>query len=341
VLDHISQELLLRAIEAAPDGLLVVGDDGRILYSNEMAERMFGYEPGALAGGKVDDLVPDAMRTRHAAHRHEYMQHPRTRPMGSGLDLSARRASGDEFPVEISLSAVTIGDRAGVIAVVRDVTERRAAEKKLNDAESELALAEDRERIARDLHDTVIQRLFAIGLSLQGGLARATDDAGRERLETAIDEIDETIHELRSAIFALHRRHGAGAGVRDDVLALVAELTPSVGFEPSVRFDGLVDTEITDEVRHQLLPCLRESLTNIAKHAHATRAAIVLAVTDEVTLTVTDNGTGLGDAPRGGNGLANMNERARGLSGSCTVQRGADGGTVVEWRVPRGRSLPK
>jgi PAS domain S-box-containing protein len=335
-LEPISEDVLLRAIEAAPDGVLVVADDGRIVYTNQMAEQMFGYAPGALAGVKVDDLVPDAVRTRHAAHRDEYMQHPRTRPMGSGLDLSARRASGNEFPVEISLSAVTVGDRAGVIAVVRDVSERRAAERKLNDAESELALVEDRERIARDLHDTVIQRLFAIGLSLQGGLVRARDDATRDRLESAIDEIDETIHELRSAIFALHRRHRVGIGVRDEVLALVTELTPSLGFEPAVRFDGLVDAEVTDDIRDQLLPCLREALTNVAKHAHATRASVVLAVADGVSLTVTDNGRGLGATIAAGNGLRNIDERARGLGGSCSTRSDAGGGTTVEWRVPLG-----
>jgi PAS domain S-box-containing protein len=299
-----------------------------------MAEQLFEYEGDGLAGHHVDDLIPDRLRAGHAAHREQYMHHPRTRPMGTGLDLRGRRRSGEEFPVEISLSAVTTEQLTGVIAIVRDVTARRAADEQLQRAFSELTLSEDRERIARDLHDTVIQRLFAIGLSLQGGLTRTDDEATRVRIEGAIDEIDTAIRDLRSAIFSLHARRAVWTGVRDEVLALTSETARALGFQPSVRFDGLVDAEITDLVRAQLIPSLREALTNIVKHAQATRVSVSLTVTDQISLTVSDNGIGIADVVSGGRGLGNMAERAEALGGACEVRAGESGGTVVDWRVP-------
>src|SRR5262249_13352017 len=152
--------------------------------------RMFGYEHDELLGQPVELLVPSAERDAHAAKRAGYASHPVTRPMGSGLDLHGRRKSGDEFPVEISLSPVPSDGQTFVIAIVRDVTERRQAYDELMRAHEELALVDDRERIARDLHDTVIQRLFAVGLSLQGAQGAASEPKLAERIETAIDEID-------------------------------------------------------------------------------------------------------------------------------------------------------
>ena len=272
-----------------------------------------------------------------AAHRNEYVTHPRTRPMGTGLELHGRHRTGDEFPVEISLSAVSTERSAGVIAIVRDVTTWRAADEALQRVFSELTLSEDRERIARDLHDTVIQRLFAIGLSLQGGLTRTDDEPTRVRIEGAIDEIDTAIRDLRSAIFSLHTRRAVGTGVRDEVLTLASETARALGFQPSVRFDGLVDAEITDTVRAELIPSLREALTNIVKHAGAKRVAVSVTVADEIVLTVTDDGIGITDAASGGGrGLGNMAKRAEALGGSCTIRPGETAGTVVEWRCPAG-----
>ena len=169
---------------------------------------------------------------------------------------------GAEFPLEISLSPLRVGDQLLVIAVIRDVTERRAADEELQRAREELALVDDRERIARDLHDTVIQRLFAVGLSLQGALTRATGDPAIERIQLAIDEIDVTIRDIRSSIFALHTRRAFAASLRDDVLVIAREAARALGFEPSVMFDGPVDSVVTDEiVNTSWLPCVRHSAT--------------------------------------------------------------------------------
>jgi PAS domain S-box-containing protein len=332
---ELASAVLLRAIDDAPDGILVVDRDGVIAFANPRAEALFEYTHGDLKGRNVDELVPNSLRGSHGAHRASYMEHPRTRAMGSGLDLHGQTAKGEEFPVEISLSPVGPNAEQGVVAIVRDVTDRRAAEAELQRAFSELALIDDRERIARDLHDTVIQRLFAIGLSLQAGLGRTEDDGTRVRLTLAIDEIDATIHDLRSAIFSLHSRRPTGSGARDEVLALVNEMARTLGFHPSVRFEGLVDTEITPNLRDELIASLREALTNVAKHAHASRVQISLAVADDIAFTVVDDGVGIPEQPKAGHGLGNMRSRSEALGGTCEIRPVESGGTRVAWRVPR------
>jgi PAS domain S-box-containing protein len=330
-----TEDAVRQAVAAAPDGIVVTDDAGTIVFANPKTYELFGYAPGELVGETVETLLPDDVRGGHVAHRAAYTAHPRTRPMGSGLDLRGRRKSGEEFPVEISLSPVASDDRVFVVAIVRDVTDRRRAAEELLAAHEELALVAERERIARDLHDTVIQRLFAVGLSLQGARMRSGEPETTERIELAIDEIDGTIRDIRTAIFALHARRTPTAGPRDDVLATVREAARALGFEPHVEFDGLVDTVMTPPIYEHLLPTLREALSNVAKHAQATRAWVTLRVDHyAVMLRVVDNGAGLAGGPSGGRGLGNMAERAEALGGSFTIARNDGGGTAVEWRVP-------
>lgn len=332
---NLTDAALRRAVDAAPDGIVVVDEAGTMLFVNPMTERLFEYDRNELVGRSVDLLVPGARRGPHAARRAAYVEHPQTRPMGAGLELRGQRRSGEEFPVEISLSPVRSGDHVLVIAIVRDITERQDSAEELARARADLVLVDDRERIARDLHDTVIQRLFAVGLSLQGALSRAVTDPALERMRQAIDDIDDTIRDIRSAIFALHTRRPGGASLRDDVIAIVAEAARPLGFEPNVTFDGPVDSAASDAMQEHLTATLREGLSNVAKHARATRVSVDVTVAGpDLVLRVGDNGVGLADAAGSGNGLANMRERAEGLGGRCVVSSPSAGGTVLEWRVP-------
>ncbi len=201
---------------------------------------------------------------------------------------------------------------------------------------ADLALVEDRERIARDLHDTVIQRLFAIGLNLQGGMRLAAPQPELVlRLTSAVEDLDVTVREIRSAIFQLHAPPTVGRSFRAVAMELSAEAGRSLGFEPSVTFDGPVDTVMTDELADQLLAVEREALMNVAKHAHATSASLSIAVDDTtVTLTVTDDGVGIASVGHGGRGVANMAARAEDLGGCCTLAARDGGGTVLTWSVP-------
>lgn len=198
-----------------------------------------------------------------------------------------------------------------------------------------LAVYEDRDRIARDLHDLVVQRLFATGMMLQGAARLAIVPEVIRRLNQAVDELDATIREVRSTIFALQQGpEDAGPGVRARVLREAAAATPALGFEPAVTFVGPVDSRVPDEAAEHLLAALREALSNTARHARATRAEVSLVVDDEAVLTVTDDGVGIAPGGRR-SGLANLQSRAESLGGTADFGPGPTGtGTTVTWRVP-------
>lgn len=210
---------------------------------------------------------------------------------------------------------------------------------RLNARIHELALVEDRERIARDLHDTVIQRLFATGLSLQGTLAmvRRSPDGAEARIEQAVDDLDLTVRHIRSAIFALESTRATREGLRDRVLTLTRESAGALGFEPTVLFAGPVDVALDTEHEPEALATLREALSNVGKHARATRVDVeVTATDDELVLRVIDDGVGIaGPSPTSGHGLKNLAARAERLGGRFEVGAGVPTGTVLQWQVPR------
>ena len=198
----------------------------------------------------------------------------------------------------------------------------------------ELALLEDRERIARDLHDTVIQRLFATGLRLQGAARLAERPEVSERITQAVDDLDLTVKHIRTAIFGLEASRRPGGGLRQLVLSLASEAAGALGFEPHIFFDGALDT-VAEDRSVELLAVLREALTNVARHAGARRVDVEVVAEADLVLRVLDDGKGLGTERRAGaKGLANMEARAARLGGSVLVKPGPEGGTLVEWRVP-------
>ncbi len=198
----------------------------------------------------------------------------------------------------------------------------------------ELMLVTDRDRIARDLHDLVIQRLFATGLQLQGARRIAVSDEVADRIDSAVTELDLTIRDIRSTIFELQRGHDVS--LRGDVRALVKEYTPTLGFTPAVGTSGPLDTGVRKELGEQLLAVLREALSNVARHADASAATVEVEVDDhELRLYVSDNGRGLPpDAHE--SGLRNARRRAADHGGSLRLRPEEPRGTRLEWRVPLG-----
>jgi nitrate/nitrite-specific signal transduction histidine kinase len=199
---------------------------------------------------------------------------------------------------------------------------------------TDLALFEDRERIARELHDTVIQRLFATGLSLQGIVRIAEKPEVVERLQSAVDALDATVREVRSAIFELHTARLPGRSVRQEVLDLCAESARALGFEPVVRFDGPVDSAVEDLAADHLISVLREALSNVARHANATTAEVWLSARGErLTLQVLDDGVGPLESSSAGRGLDNMQVRATRLGGRMQLTARPEGGSELCWEV--------
>ena len=456
-------------LDATPDATLIVAGSGEIVFVNDHTGELFGFDLEDLLGRVVEDLLPEALRAVHRAHRTRFQAEPTVRAVGTGSELWARRSDGSEFPVEISLSPLHLDEDVFAVAAVRDVTERVAAEDQLHrvlrtldatddgvfifdattlrfsfvnegavrllgygrnelltmtplhlnpytteseyrrfvdalfadgasslvrrsillakdgsevpveksmhsetsghdgrpsvitlarditgrlaaeaelrqsreevrDAEQVLAVAEDRERIARDLHDTVIQRLFAEGLSLHAAMAGVGDaQRTRAKLESTVNGLDETIRELRMAVFSLQGAAAAPGGLRGRLLKVVTEATDGLGFEPRLQFDGPVESMEVCIADH-LTPVLREALSNIAHHAQAGLVRVAVSVADDVTLRVSDDGIGVPAEVLGGRGLTNMAERARKLGGDFTISPQPSGGSVLVWQVPIQRA---
>ncbi|MGD9999157.1 MAG: GAF domain-containing protein [Ilumatobacteraceae bacterium] len=200
---------------------------------------------------------------------------------------------------------------------------------------ADVATIEDRERIARDLHDTVIQRLFAIGLALQATVRLVNDPKVADRLMTAVDDLDTTVRDVRAAIFELHTVRLPGRSVRQGLVQLCAESARGLGFEPVIRFDGPIDSAVDDALADELFAVVREALTNVAKHAHAHAVEVWARARDSVlTVQITDDGVGYSGGLGPGRGVENLQARANRLGGTFHIGRSESGGTSVEWRVP-------
>ncbi len=207
---------------------------------------------------------------------------------------------------------------------------------RLHEQARSAGLLEERERIARDLHDDVIQRLFATGLSLQATADLVIEPVAVERIARAIDDLDISIRQVRSTIFELHHHESGRQSVRSEIVEICAESAHTLGFKPSCDIVGALDSAITEPTSGHLLLCVREALSNVARHAHATTADVAVTVgAGRLTLTVADDGVGYTPADDGhSSGLDNMIVRAASLGGSFSIQNQASGGTIATWDVP-------
>ncbi|MER6779059.1 MULTISPECIES: GAF domain-containing protein [unclassified Streptomyces] len=246
----------------------------------------------------------------------------------SGVMMLARRHGRPVFaPAEVA----PLAGFAGQAALALELADRR------RDAE-QMSLLEDHDRIARDLHDLAIQRLFATGMTLQSAQRFVDHPQASERLARAVDDLDATIKIIRSTIFGLREHEAAGKPLklRSRTVQAIDEAAAVLGFTPALSMEGLIDTDVPAAVAEEVLAVVGEALTNVARHARAARAEVsVVAANGTLTVTVTDEGIGLPDGGRR-SGLRNLAERAEKLGGSMAVAaRGAgERGTRLEWRVP-------
>ncbi|MFF1650441.1 GAF domain-containing sensor histidine kinase [Streptomyces sp. NPDC058240] len=219
---------------------------------------------------------------------------------------------------------------AGQAALAMELTERR-------ESAEQIALLEERDRIARDLHDLAIQRLFATGMTLQSVVRLVDQPQASERVLRAVDDLDETIKIIRSTIFGLRAggQGRAGQGLRARTAATVERAARTLGFQPSLRMGGLIDTDVPAGTAEQVIAVLGEALSNVARHARATAVDISLVVGEgEVNLVVSDNGVGMPGHIGSRSGLDNLARRAEKLGGEMSVGESAQGGTRIGWRVP-------
>lgn len=333
-----SMRRVLRTLDGTLEAVFLFEvDTYRFVYVNDGAVRQTGYDRTTLLDMTPAHLAPDLPRAKLDQHLAPLREGQRTLTLTTVI----RREDGTEFPVELALQYLHNDDLAPPLYVAfgRDITDRLRAADQLRHAEQEMGRLADRERIARDLHDRIIQRLFATSLSLQATATRAggTDVAGR--LERAVDELDETIREIRTVIFGLHQRGSDATSVREAVLALCRQAARGLGFEPGIVFDGPVDTLVDEPLQADVVATLREALSNVSRHARARRVDVALSAGTDLVLKVTDDGVGIDDSIVVlGDGLDNMVNRAHERGGVCELRPGTSRGAVLSWHVPLSSS---
>ena len=212
---------------------------------------------------------------------------------------------------------------ANQAAVALELADRRESQRRLG-------VLEDRARIARDLHDHTIQRLWATGLTVQAGAARAGDPAVRESLQSAVESLDATIRQIRTTIFELQDPGAESAAPRSVLIKVVAEIEPLLGFAPDLVFIGPLDTLVQADVLGDAEAVLREGLTGIARHTDADRVSVTVEVSvRHMVIQIVDNGS-VSQAGARDQGLVNLERRARRHGGALTFGQD-EAGSTLRW----------
>ena len=348
------REALLRGlVEHAPDSIMVVDAQGRIVQANARTEATFGYRRDDLLGEPIEILVPERFRERHLGHRMGYDHDPRPRTMDTGLELYGRRKDGSEFPVDIMLSPMQLATGRMVIAIVRDITRRKQAEEQLRQSQQQLrALTtrlqeireEERTRIARELHDELGQAMTGLKMDL-AWVGKHLAKPG-ESLPTAIgDKVVEMTNLINGTIHSVRRISSElRPGLLDD-LGLAAAIEwqahdfegrSGIACEVIVPANGV---NLDRETYTAVFRIFQETLTNVARHAHATKVRVSMSQEDRrVILEVNDNGRGISASAvsdRRSLGLLGMRERAALFGGEVNFVGVAGRGTTVAVTIPQ------
>ena len=252
---------------------------------------------------------------------------------GSGVRAIVPLTLG-QAPLGVLLVDWGSGDRSTELPVLKQFAQSLAVSLEAASAQTERArseLYEDRDRIARDMHDHIIQRLFATGMSLQSASRLSDEPRMRSKLDNAVEELDATIKDIRHTIFALHRSPGARP-LTTEIATICRDAAVTLGFPPELRLSGQT-ADVPELFAADLLAVLREALSNVARHAVASAVHVAVTVDEEVTVVVSDDGHGVPpDVVR--SGLDNLSRRAQKRGGSFSVQGRVPTGTTVTWRVP-------
>lgn len=242
------------------------------------------------------------------------------------LYLTDKQSAAEFSDIDVQLAS-------GLAAAAGTAIERARLQARVRD----LAMVEDRERIARDLHDTVIQQLFATGLILQGASRLAEAPEVASRIEQALDDLDLVVRQVRSSIFDLHDTGPSEPSLRERISNTVDSLRDALGHTPILRVDGPIDSAVPTEVGDHLVAVVSEALANVARHADASISIITVALGDgDLRVVVDDDGVGPGPRRAAGRGLGNLVDRAEQLGGRFSYEPGPHAGTRVTWVVPIG-----
>jgi PAS domain S-box-containing protein len=320
-------------LEAAPDGIAVVEERGRILVVNEQLCSLFGYEAGDLIGNGVEILVPPHLHEEHRRHRDRYFAAPARRPMGLGMELVGRCKDGTEVPVEISLSPVTSGGRTFTVAVVRDISERRRLQVEEEALRTLLDTQQERYRIGMDLHDGIMQDIYAVTLGLEMAFENIDGEPGQAKagVGRSIDQLHNVIRDIRSYIFDLRPRQFAG-DIRRALLDLGREFQDNSSIQTEVHIGPDV-SEVAHDTGVALYVIAHEALSNTRKYSQASNVQIRLSKKEQqVCLELSDNGCGFDtsmEIAEGHRGLRNIASRASMIGAELRIISEPSKGTTV------------
>ena len=317
-------------LEAAPDAMVIVAPDGRIMLANAQTDQMFGYQREDLIGRNVELLIPPRLRGAHERHRTSFFANPEARRMGIGLDLWGQRRNGAVFPVDVSLSPLHTDQGLMVSAAIRNITQQLAVQSELAETRAQAEVLAERDRIAGDLQDHAIQRVFAVGLALQGTIPRARSADVQQRINSAVDDLHAVVQDFRTAIFGLRRKPTDVTGLRQRLDEIIGQLSGDLA--TTVQYKGPLSV-VEGTLAEQAEAVLKEAITNAVRHAKATKLAIAIDVADELCVDVVDNGKGVPDNIIG-SGLMNLRQRAESIGGTLTIGDASGGGTWLRWTAP-------
>jgi signal transduction histidine kinase len=326
--DHALRLIAQRTVElaAADSALIVLGDDTHVPMhiAASAGVHIERFTPGDFAVADVvrsgipllaDDLdAPGGFGPALAVPL-------RSGPVITGVLLAMRLQGGSRFlPDQVPVLA-SFADQA---AVALEFVEQQLSQRQLD-------VLEDRDRIARDLHDHVIQRLFVTGLNLQATMRKLKEPDVVDRLRTAVEQLDETVREIRTSIFDLHSSDTTS--LRRRLLDLIADLTEESSLSPAVRMSGTVDNSVPTDLGEHAEAVVREAVTNAVRHSRATELTVTVEAASDLVISVVDNGIGIPpNVAR--SGLRNLQHRAERFGGRLTVISEPTGGSRVTWQVP-------
>lgn len=339
-------------IESAMDAIVTIDEGQRVVLVNESAERMFGWDRDEMLGQPIDLLIPERYRNAHRGHVAHFGRTGMTsRRMGDKTVLSGLRKSGQEFPIEASISHLTEDGQELYTVILRDITARLQAEQALHQSREELrelaavshnAREQEKSRIARELHDELAQALTALKMDVSWLAEKLpADDKLQAKLHSMQDLLDDTVTATRRISADLRPLLLDDLGFAPAVEWLASNFSQRTGI-PCEFAASAPDIDLPDPQATAVFRMLQECLTNIARHARATQVEINLERGDgEIAVSIQDNGCGFDiDAPRKSTsfGLLGLRERANLLDGRVMISSAPETGTLVDIRVPMRQS---